>query len=67
MNNIASKYDFEVGQVTVSHIENDGTASFQIMPYYTENVDDFQRKIDQVDLDVSRTRKQKEFFINVSF
>jgi hypothetical protein len=34
-------------------VENDGTTSFQIMPFYIENLDDFQKKMDQIDTDVS--------------
>lgn len=53
VNNIASKYDLEVGQITVSSVESDGTTSFQIMPYFSESADDFQRKIDQIDADLN--------------
>lgn len=52
INNIATKYDFEPTQITISSVGKDGMTSFQIMPFYSENLDDFQRKIDQVDIDV---------------
>jgi hypothetical protein len=53
INNIAFKYDLEPTQITVSSVENDGMTSFQIMPFYIENLDDFQKKMDQIDTDVS--------------
>ncbi len=53
INNIAFKYDLEPTQITVSAVENDGMTSFQIMPFYIENLDDFQKKMDQIDTDVS--------------
>ncbi len=36
-------------------MENDGMTSFQIMPFYIENLDEFQKKMDQIDIDVSFT------------
>ncbi len=53
INNIAAKYDLESTQITVSAVENDGMTSFQIMPFYIENPEDFQKKMDQIDNDVS--------------
>ncbi len=50
--NIALKYDLEPTQITVSSIEQGGLTSFQIMPFYMENPDDFQKKMDQIDIDV---------------
>ncbi len=52
INNIAAKYDLESTQITVSAVENDGMTSFQIMPFYIENPEDFQKKMDQIDNDV---------------
>ena len=52
INNIASKYNLEIGQITVSAVERDGTTSFQIMPYSQESPEDFQKKMDQIDIDV---------------
>jgi hypothetical protein len=50
--NIALKYDLEPTQVTISSVEQDGLTSFQVMPFYVENSDDFQKKMDQIDIDV---------------
>jgi hypothetical protein len=52
INNIASKYDLETTQITVSSVEKDGMTSFQVMPFYIENLEDFQKKMDQIDDDV---------------
>jgi hypothetical protein len=46
------KYDLEAAQITVSTVERNGLTSFEIMPYYVENMDDFQKKLDQIDTDV---------------
>jgi len=53
INNIAMKYDLETTQITVSSVESGGMTSFQIMPFYVENLDDFQQKIDQIDIDLN--------------
>jgi hypothetical protein len=53
INNIATKYDLEPTQITVSSVEQDGMTSFQIMPFYIENTDDFQKKMDQIDTDLN--------------
>ncbi|CAF0784204.1 unnamed protein product [Rotaria sordida] len=53
INNIATKYNLEPTQITVSSIEHHGMASFQIMPFYTEDTDDFQKKMDQIDVDLN--------------
>ena len=53
IHNIASKYNLKGTQITVSAVEPTGLTSFQIMPYYAENMEQFQSKIDQIDLDVS--------------
>jgi hypothetical protein len=42
----------EAAQITVSSVERNGLTSFEIMPYYVENMDDFQKKLDQIDTDV---------------
>jgi hypothetical protein len=54
INNIALKYDLQTTQIAVSSVESDGMTSFQIMPLYADNPDEFQRKMDQIDLDVSK-------------
>jgi ATP-dependent Zn protease len=51
--NIALKYDLEPTQITVSSVEQGGLTSFQIMPFYIENADDFQKKMDQIDSDLN--------------
>jgi hypothetical protein len=53
INNIAAKYDLEPSQIFVSSIEHDATASFQVMPYFIEDADDFQKKMDQIDSDLN--------------
>ena len=40
-------------QIAVSDVEPTGMVSFQIMPFYAENMKEFDDKINQVDLDVS--------------
>jgi len=52
INNIAEKYDLERTQIAVSSVEDDGLTSFQVMPFFIESVDDFQKKMDQIDIDV---------------
>jgi len=47
------KYDLQITQITVSSVEHDGMTSFQIMPFYIENMDDFQKKMDQIDIDLN--------------
>jgi hypothetical protein len=37
----------------VSNVEANGMTSFQIMPFYNENPDDFQKKMDQIDIDLN--------------
>jgi hypothetical protein len=51
--NIATKYELETTQIAVSSVENTGMTSFQIMPFYSENMEDFQRKMDQIDADLN--------------
>jgi len=53
INNIAAKYDLETTQITVSSVEQGGLTSFQIMPFYAENMDEFQKKMDQIDVDLN--------------
>jgi len=53
INNIALKYDLEPSQIAVSSVESDGMTSFQIMPFYIENLEDFQKKMDQIDIDLN--------------
>lgn len=52
INNIAEKYDLERTQIAVSSVEDNGMTSFQVMPFFIESVDDFQKKMDQIDIDV---------------
>jgi len=51
--NIALKYDLEPTQIAVSSVEQGGLTSFQVMPFYIENLDDFQKKMDQIDIDLN--------------
>jgi hypothetical protein len=51
--NIAGKYDLAVVQITVSSVEKDGMTSFQIMPFYAENMDEFDKKMAQIDIDLN--------------
>jgi len=53
IHNIAGKYDLMPTQIYVSSVESNGMTSFQIMPFYSENMDDFQEKIDQIDADLN--------------
>lgn len=59
IHNIAKKYNLKTSQITVSKVEPTGSTSFQIMPYYDENMDDFQDKIDQIDSDVWRKKRKR--------
>lgn len=52
IHNIGKKYDLSTGQITVSRVEPNGLTSFQIMPYTNDNMEEFQRKIDDIDADV---------------
>jgi hypothetical protein len=53
--NIAAKYGLIPSQITVSSVEENGLTSFQIMPYFSENMLIFQDKMDQIDTDVITT------------
>ncbi|CAF5183187.1 unnamed protein product [Rotaria magnacalcarata] len=53
INNIAMKYGLEPAQISVSSVEQHGLTSFQIMPFYAENIEDFQTKMDQIDADLN--------------
>ncbi|CAF3075536.1 unnamed protein product [Rotaria socialis] len=53
INNIATKYELEPSQITISSVEHYGMTSFQVMPFYSENMDDFQKKMDQIDNDLN--------------
>lgn len=53
IHNIAEKYGLEVTQIAVSDVEPTGMVSFQIMPFYAENMKEFEEKINQVDLDLN--------------
>jgi len=46
------KYDLEAAQIIVSLVERNGLTSFQVMPYYLENMNDFRNKMDRIDTDV---------------
>ncbi len=52
IHNIAAKYGLAISQITVSSVEGNGLTSFQIMPYFAENMDIFEQKMDQIDTDV---------------
>lgn len=49
---IAAKYILSPSQITVSSIEQNGLTSFQIMPFFDENTEEFDQKMDQIDADV---------------
>ncbi|CAF3124777.1 unnamed protein product [Rotaria sp. Silwood2] len=51
--NIAKKYGLEVTQITVSSVQKNGLTSFQIMPFFAENIEDFEKKMDQIDIDLN--------------
>ncbi|CAF3865502.1 unnamed protein product [Rotaria magnacalcarata] len=53
INNIATKYELEPSQITISSVEHYGMTSFQVMPFYSENMDDFQKKMDLIDADLN--------------
>ncbi|CAF0784287.1 unnamed protein product [Adineta ricciae] len=53
INNIAAKYNLEPSQISVTAVEPNGMTSFQIMPYYLENADEFQTKMDKIDTDLN--------------
>jgi hypothetical protein len=53
----------EPSQIFVSSIEHDATASFQVMPYFIEDADDFQKKMDQIDSDVCEDKTKICLFI----
>ncbi|CAF2803646.1 unnamed protein product [Rotaria sp. Silwood2] len=53
INNIATKYNLELTQITVSSVEHNGMTSFQIMPFYVEDMEDFEKKMDQIDNDLN--------------
>jgi hypothetical protein len=55
--NIAAKYGLETTQITVSAVEQNGLTSFQIMPFFAENMDIFDKKMDQIDIDVRKKNK----------
>jgi len=51
--NVADKYDLSVAQITVSSVEGTGLTSFQIMPFFTQDMEEFERKMDQIDVDLN--------------
>jgi hypothetical protein len=53
IHNIAAKYGLAISQITVSSVEGNGLTSFQIMPYFAENMDIFEQKMDQIDTDLN--------------
>ncbi len=59
IHNIAAKYGLELGQIAVSSVEQNGLTSFQIMPYFTENMDIFDKKMDQIDFDVMKNSDEQ--------
>lgn len=65
--NIAKKYNLEITQITVSSVEEHGLTSFQIMPFFNENMDAFDEKMDLIDNEVSLEEEEKieisDFFI----
>lgn len=57
--NIAAKYGLEITQITVSSVEEHGLTSFQIMPFFNENMEIFESKMDQIDIDVMQKQNKK--------
>lgn len=53
INNIAAKYELSPGQITVSSVKENGLTSFQITPYFAENMEVFDQKMDQIDIDLN--------------
>lgn len=64
-NNIATKYGLEPTQITVSSVEDSGMTSFQIMPFFVEDMDTFQKKMNQIDNDVCFFKMLKNVFIKI--
>jgi len=65
--NVAAKYGLEITQITVSSVEEHGLTSFQIMPFFNENMEIFESKMDQIDIDVMQKQKNKKFIISFIF
>lgn len=61
IHNIAAKYGLSISQITVSSVEGSGLTAFQIMPYFAENMEEFQVKMDQIDADVIRKKNTCAF------
>jgi hypothetical protein len=57
--NIAAKYGLERTQISVSSVEDHGLTSFQIMPFFNENMEIFDQKMEQIDIDVMKEKKSK--------
>jgi len=53
IHNIAAKYGLEITQIAVSSVEQNGLTSFQIMPFFVENMENFDKKMDQIDIDLN--------------
>ncbi|CAF1554234.1 unnamed protein product, partial [Adineta ricciae] len=53
INNVAQKYGLEPTQITVSSVEQNGLTAFQILPFFAENMIEFQKKMDQIDIDLN--------------
>jgi hypothetical protein len=51
--NIAAKYGLERTQISVSSVEDHGLTSFQIMPFFNENMEIFDQKMEQIDIDLN--------------
>ncbi|CAF1427349.1 unnamed protein product [Rotaria sordida] len=51
--NIAKKYGLQITQITVSSVQQNGLTSFQIMPFFAENMEEFEKKMDQIDNDLN--------------
>ncbi len=61
--NIAAKYGLEIPQITVSSVEEHGLTSFQIMPFFNENMQIFDSKMDQIDIDVMQNKTKNLSFL----
>jgi hypothetical protein len=51
--NVATKYSLQPSQIAVSSVEDHGLTSFQIMPYFNEDMQTFDAKMDQIDNDLN--------------
>jgi hypothetical protein len=67
IHNVAAKYGLEVTQIAVSSVKENGLTSFHVMPFFAENMEDFERKMDQIDTDVMKTPNLRFIFLFYNF